>query len=61
MNRLKNYIQGMIEEMKIVTWPGKTVVWDSTKIVLGLSLVLVIFIFASDQLLNWMMTMFITM
>jgi len=61
MNIVKNYIQGMIEEMKNVSWPSKTVVWDSTKIVLGLSLVLTIFIFASDQLLNWVMTMFITM
>jgi len=61
MNIVKNYIQGMIEEMKNVSWPSKAVVWDSTKIVLGLSLVLTIFIFASDQLLNWVMTMFITM
>ena len=61
MNTVKNYIQGMIEEMKIVSWPSKTAVWDSTKIVLGLSLVLTVFIFASDQLLNWVMTMFITM
>jgi len=61
MNTLKNAIMGMYEEMKTVTWPGKMAVWESTKIVLGLSLVLILFIFASDQLLNWMMTMFITM
>jgi len=61
MNSVKNYIQGMIEEMKAVTWPNKTMIWENTRIVLGLSLVLIVFIFASDRLLNWIMTMFITM
>jgi len=52
MNGIKTYFTGMINEMKAVSWPAKTQVWDYTKITLGMSLVLIVFIFASDQALN---------
>ncbi len=46
------FLKEVVAEMKLVVWPTKSTVWESTKVVIGMSLVLVLFIFGSDQLLN---------
>ncbi len=57
MNEKKdNYVVSVYKELKHVVWPTKPVIWQSTKIVLGLSAVLVLFVFASDQLLNFLLS-----
>ncbi len=54
------YVKNVINEMKMVSWPTKAVVWESTKIVIGISLILVAYIFMSDQALNWVVGMLIS-
>lgn len=54
MDKAVGFIKAVIKEMKLVTWPSKPEVWGSTKIVIALSLILVMIIFFSDQLLNWL-------
>ncbi|MBN1971934.1 MAG: preprotein translocase subunit SecE [Candidatus Delongbacteria bacterium] len=53
------FLREVIAEMKQVIWPNKTAVWESTKVVIGSTLVLVVFIFGSDQLLNWLVGLFL--
>lgn len=54
MKKIVEFINSVIKELKIMTWPSKAEVWGSTKIVIGISLILVAFIFFSDQVLNWL-------
>lgn len=54
MDKAVGFIKAVIKEMKLVTWPSKPEVWGSSKIVIALSLILVMIIFFSDQLLNWL-------
>jgi preprotein translocase subunit SecE len=59
MKKIIDFINSVIKEMKIMTWPSKAEVWGSTKIVIGISLVLIAYIFFSDQILNWLIKYFI--
>lgn len=59
MKNIIDFINSVIKEMRIMTWPSKSEVWGSTKIVIGISLILVLYIFFSDQILNWMIRFFI--
>jgi len=59
MKNIIGFITSVIKEMKIMTRPSKAEVWGSTKIVIGISLILVLYIFFSDQILNWMIRFFI--
>lgn len=54
MDKAVGFIKAVVKEMKLVTWPSKPEVWGSSKIVIALSLILVLIIFFSDQLLNWL-------
>ena len=53
------YLKSLVAEMKLISWPKKPEVWGSTKIVIGMTLILVLFVFLSDQVLNWLMGMFL--
>jgi len=59
MKKILDFIRSVIKELKIMTWPSKAEVWGSTKIVIAVSLILVVFIFFSDQILNWLIKQFI--
>ncbi len=59
MKKIIEYFNSTVKEMKLMSWPSKPEVWGSTKIVIGLSLVLTAFIFFSDQILNWLIGYFI--
>ncbi|MDD3044974.1 MAG: preprotein translocase subunit SecE [Candidatus Delongbacteria bacterium] len=59
MKKMIDFINSVIKELKIMTWPSKAEVWGSTKIVIAISLILVAFIFFSDQVLNWLIKQFI--
>jgi len=59
MKSIIEFINSVIKEMKLMSWPSKPEVWGSTKIVMSLSIVLILFIFFSDQILNWLIGYFI--
>ncbi len=52
-NKLTNYIQGSIEEMKKVTWPSKKETKNYTLLVIGISLAIAAFLGALDYLFSW--------
>ena len=47
-NKLTNYIQGSIQEMKKVTWPTKTETKNYTFLVVGISLAVAAFLGTLD-------------
>jgi preprotein translocase SecE subunit len=53
MNKVIEFVKSVVKEMKIMSWPSKPEVWGSTKIVIAMSLILVAFVFVSDQFVNW--------
>lgn len=53
MNKIIEFVKSVVKEMKIMSWPSKPEVWGSTKIVIAMSLILVAFVFLSDQVVNW--------
>ncbi|HQO08575.1 MAG TPA: preprotein translocase subunit SecE [Clostridiales bacterium] len=59
MNSIIEFFRSTVKEMKLVSWPSKPEVWGSTKVVIGITILLVLFIFGSDQLLNWLIGIFI--
>lgn len=59
MGKLISYFKSLVAEMKLTSWPKKPEVWGSTKIVIGMSLLLVVFVFLSDQVLNWLIGIFL--
>ena len=59
MGKIVDYFKSIVKEMKLTNWPSKPEVWGSTKIVIGMTLILVLFVFLSDQVLNWIMGIFL--
>lgn len=59
MGKVIGYFKSMVSEMKLMSWPKKPEVWGSTKIVIGMTLILVLFVFLSDQVLNWIIGIFL--
>lgn len=53
MKGIIDFFKGTVKEMKLISWPTKETVWENTKIVIALSFVLVVFLFFSDQIVNW--------
>ena len=52
INKLKEFLRGVESEMKKVSWPTFQELRGSTGVVLVLSLILVIFLFAVDFILS---------
>ncbi|MBN2789158.1 MAG: preprotein translocase subunit SecE [Candidatus Delongbacteria bacterium] len=59
MGKMVGYFKSLVTEMKLISWPKKPEVWGSSKIVIAMSLILVLFVFLSDQVLNWLIGMFL--
>ena len=59
MGKVIGYFKSVVSEMKLISWPKKPEVWGSTKIVIAISLILVLFVFLSDQVLNWLIGFFL--
>ena len=59
MGKVIGYFKSIVSEMKLMSWPKKPEVWGSTKIVIGMTLILVLFVFLSDQVLNWIIGIFL--
>ncbi|MCU0680565.1 MAG: preprotein translocase subunit SecE [Planctomycetes bacterium] len=53
MEKVINYFKTSWEEMKKVTWPTKKETYQYTIMVLVISLVVSIFLFALDSIFNW--------
>ncbi|NCO79836.1 preprotein translocase subunit SecE [Candidatus Falkowbacteria bacterium CG_4_9_14_3_um_filter_38_19] len=60
MNKLTNYIQASIEEMKKVTWPTKKEAYNYTILVIGISLAVAAFLGALDYIFTIALEFFIT-
>ena len=52
INKLKEFLRGVEAEMKKVSWPTFEELRGSTGVVLVLSLILIIFLFAVDFILS---------
>ena len=50
--KIINFFQDVVKEMKKVTWPTKEELFESTKIVIVACLVLSIFTYVIDMLIN---------
>jgi len=59
MNKLSQYIQDSIAEMKKVTWPTKKQTYNYTLLVIVVSLALAIFLGALDYIFNWLLQLII--
>ncbi|OGF25367.1 preprotein translocase subunit SecE [Candidatus Falkowbacteria bacterium RIFOXYB2_FULL_34_18] len=53
MNKLTNYIQGSVQEMKKVTWPTKKEAKNYTFLIIGISLSMAIFLGALDYIFSF--------
>ena len=51
-NKLAAYLQDVRTEMNKVSWPTRAELFESTRIVLGLALILGIVVFAVDRILS---------
>ena len=51
-DKILGFFQDVSKEMKKVTWPTKDELKESTKIVIALSLILSLFTYVIDMLLN---------
>lgn len=60
MNSITKFIPEMISEFKRVVWPSRETTWESVKVVVNFSLLLVAFIFIVDQFLNKIVGFFIS-
>jgi preprotein translocase subunit SecE len=52
MQKITEYIKNVRTEMAKVSWPSRNEVMAATWLVLGLSLVVSLFVFACDKVLN---------
>ncbi len=59
-NKLINYLQGSVEEMKKVTWPSKKETQNYTLLVIGISIALALFLGALDYILAWALKLIIS-
>lgn len=50
MNKVTNYIQESVAEMKKVTWPTKKETYNYTLLVIGISIAVAIFLGALDYM-----------
>lgn len=50
--KIINFFQDVVKEMKKVTWPTKEELFESTKIVIVACLVLSVFTYVIDMLIN---------
>ncbi|MAT40384.1 MAG: preprotein translocase subunit SecE [Ectothiorhodospiraceae bacterium] len=55
--KITNFVSDVIKEMKKVTWPTREELKDSTVVVLVSSVLISLFIFAVDWVLQQMMTL----
>ena len=54
MNRLKKYIEDVAKEWKVISWPSWEDLKGSTVVVLVFAVLLCIFLFVSDQSMNFL-------
>jgi len=50
--KIKNFFEDVVKEMKKVTWPTKDELFESTKIVIVACLILSVFTYVIDMLIN---------
>jgi preprotein translocase subunit SecE len=55
VNKIKNYLKDVQTEMGKVSWPAKPELWESTVIVIVLSLILAVYVFGIDTSLTNLM------
>jgi preprotein translocase subunit SecE len=50
--KIKNFFQDVVKEMKKVTWPTKDELFESTRIVIAACLILSVFTYIIDMIIN---------
>jgi preprotein translocase subunit SecE len=53
--KIKNFFEDVVKEMKKVTWPTKAELFESTKIVIVVCIILAGFAYAIDMLISQVM------
>jgi preprotein translocase subunit SecE len=53
MDKLINYLKGVIAEVKKVTWPTKKETYNYTLLVIGVSLAVAVFLGGLDYIFNF--------
>lgn len=52
VDKLKNYINTSVEEIKKVNWPTKRETYNYTLVVIGISIAVAVFLYALDQVFS---------
>jgi preprotein translocase subunit SecE len=53
--KIKNFFEDVVKEMKKVTWPTKAELFESTKIVIVVCIILAGFTYVIDMIINQVM------
>lgn len=53
--KIKKFFEDVVKEMKKVTWPTKDELFESTKIVVVVCIILAVFTYGIDMLINQVM------
>jgi len=51
--KIITFFEDVVKEMKKVTWPTKDELKDSTNVVLIATLIIAVFVYAIDLIVNW--------
>lgn len=52
INSIKKFVSEVQAEMKKVTWPTKQQLWESTNVVIGVTLIITAIVYVIDLVLN---------
>ncbi len=55
-DKIINFVNDVIKEMKKVTWPTQDELKDSTMVVLATTIILAVFVFFVDKIAEFLMT-----
>ena len=53
MASLTQYLRETSQEMKRVSWPARGQLWESTIVVIVTVVIITVFLFAIDKILDW--------
>ncbi|OGU60523.1 MAG: preprotein translocase subunit SecE [Ignavibacteria bacterium GWF2_33_9] len=53
VKKIKSFVNDVVVEMKKVTWPTREQLMESTRVVIGTSLIITSIVFVVDQVTTW--------
>ncbi|MBD3285677.1 preprotein translocase subunit SecE [candidate division WOR-3 bacterium] len=57
--KLKEFVKGVVAELKKVSWASRRELVGATGAVLVLTIIMTLFVFGMDQLFNWLLALLI--